>query len=162
MQAFLVQRDVSVCTKRWSRPSVHSELPNTHSRTDYSESHEASQIEVSNIGTQITQCDSQFNAVRHQSANMKKRKNTTMTKETKTSSTHSILRTCQPPACQRFPGGIERQERKDAVPGQEDGKDRGEGRECNQVHRKEEEKNSAVLHTMWRQKAMVPREVRAH
>ena len=35
-------------------------------------------------------------------------------------------------------------------------------RKCNRAHRKEEEKNSAVLQTMWMQKAMVPREVRAH
>ena len=37
---------------------------------------------------------------------------------------------CQPPC------GIEKQERKGAVPGQEDGKERGEGREGNRGHGK--------------------------
>ena len=35
-------------------------------------------------------------------------------------------------------------------------------RKCNQAQRKESNKNSAVLHTMWKQKAMVPREGKAH
>ena len=65
---------------------------------------------------------------------------------TKKSSTHGLLRKSQPPVCPRFPRGIERQERKGAVPGQEDGKDRGEGRACNQVHRKEEEKQCSPPH----------------
>ena len=45
-----------------------------------------------------------------------------------------FLRKCESPAWQRFPGGIERQERKGAVPGQGDGKDR-EGRESNRGHK---------------------------
>ena len=50
MQAFLVQWDVRVCIRRWSRASVHRRIPNTHSVTDLSERHGASQIEVPNIG----------------------------------------------------------------------------------------------------------------
>ena len=50
-------------------------------------------------------------------------------KETKKKNTHGLLRKCQPPARQRFPGGIGWQERQRAVPGQEDGNERGEVRE---------------------------------
>ena len=88
------------------------------------------------------------------------RRQGTKKKRTKKSSRHGFLRKCQPPACQRFPGGNERQERKGAVPGQEDGKDRGEGREPSAQEK--EVKNSAILHNMWRQKAMVLGEARVH
>ena len=47
---------------------------------------------------------------------------------------------CQPPAWQKNPGGIGKQERAKEI-----------GSE-----------NNAVLHTMWRLKAMVPRKARAH
>ena len=50
MQAFLVQWNDRECTRRRSRSSVHRRIPNTHSVTDLSESHGASQIEVPNIG----------------------------------------------------------------------------------------------------------------
>ena len=40
------------------------------------------------------------------------------------SNTRGFLRKCQPPACQGIPGGNNRQERNDAVSGQEDGKRR--------------------------------------
>ena len=50
MHAFLVQWNDRECTRRRSRSSVHRRIPNTHSVTDLSESHGASQIEVPNIG----------------------------------------------------------------------------------------------------------------
>ena len=61
-----------------------------------------------------------LNSFKHISVKQKSR--------TKKSSTHGFLRKCQPSACQRFPGGTEKQEPKGAVPGQEDGKDRADKR----------------------------------
>ena len=75
-----------------------------------------------------------------------------------------FLRQCQPPAWQRFPGGVERQERegRSARPRRRE-RSRTRSRECNHAHRKEEEKgNTASLHSTWRHKAMVPGKVRAH
>ena len=76
------------------------------------------------------------------------------------SATRCFLRKCQPPACQRFPGGIERQEGKGAMSGQEDWNHREDGPESNCGHGRS--KNRAVLYNVWRQKARVPRKVRAH
>ena len=50
---------------------------------------------------------------------------------------------------------------KGAVSGQEDGQERGEGRENATKRKRKRSKNSAVLHTMWRLKAM-PKKARAH
>ena len=47
-----------------------------------------------------------------------------------------------------FPAASEGRSVKDAVPGQEDGNDQGEGRE-DAVKSKEKEVKTAVLHTMW-------------
>ena len=76
-----------------------------------SQSHVASQNEVPKIRNTKTQCDSQFNSAAPISEHTETKKNTTMKKGTKKSSTHGFLRKCQPPAWQRFPGGSERQER---------------------------------------------------
>ena len=62
------------------------------------------------------------------------------------STTRGFLRKCQPPACQGKPGGNNRQERKDAVSGQQDGKHREDYREGKHGHkRRTKKKNSAVL-----------------
>ena len=76
-----------------------------------------------------------LNSYKHNAIKVRKNQKRSRTNK---SSTHGLLRECQRPACHRFPGGNERQERKGAVPVQENGKDRGEGRECNQMHRKRE------------------------
>ena len=47
-----------------------------------------------------------------------------------------------------FPAASEGRSVKDAVPGQEDGKDQGEGRE-DAAKSKGKEVKTAVLHTMW-------------
>ena len=100
----------------------------------------------------------QFSAVQRQTAKITRRNNTTM--ENAKSSTRGFLRKCQPPARQRFPGGSERQERegRNARP-----KRLERSRTTSQMQPSaQERRNSAVLHTMWRQKAMVPKEVRVH
>ena len=69
---------------------------------------------------------------------MKKQNNTTMKKEDE-EKFHARL-PAQVPASsvsKGFPAASKDRSEKGAVPGQEDGKDRGEGR-CNQVHRKRE------------------------
>ena len=48
--SFLVQWEVSVCTRRSLRSSAHRRIPNTHSMTSLDESHGATQIEVPNDG----------------------------------------------------------------------------------------------------------------
>ena len=174
-----MQWDVCVFIRRWSRSCAHRRIPNTHSMTDLSESHGASQIEVPNIGNTknamyanvflsvslerkflVEVQRRQFSAVQRQFAKITKRNNTTMEKVK--SSTRGFLRKCQPPTWQRFPCGTERQERegRSAMP-----KRRERSRIRSQIQPSAQErvrKNSAVLHTLWRQKAMVPKEVRAH
>ena len=98
----------------------------------------------------------QFSAVQHQLAKIRTRHNTTMKKGTKKSSTRGFLRKCQPPVWQRYPGGNERQERKGAVPGQEDEKHREDNREGNRVHREEREQTVQSSTPRRGKKARVP------
>ena len=72
-----------------------------------------------------------------------------------------FLRKCQPPAWQRFPGGISRQERKGrSVRSRRRERSRRRSRECNHAQGKEG-KNSAVFQIVWRKKAMVLRRAKA-
>ena len=78
------------------------------------------------LGTQITQCVLQFNAVRHQSAKIKKREKNSMKKET-----HARLPAQWPAYSVAKFSTVASKDRRErgAVPGQEYGKDRGEGLE---------------------------------
>ena len=62
-----------------------------------------------------------------------------------------------------FPVASQGRSVKGEVPGQEDGEDRGEGREdAIECKGRKGCRNSTVLHTMWRLKAMVPRTATTH
>ena len=94
------------------------------------------------FGTQITQCGAQINTVRHQSANIRNEKEKLPQRKR---GRRRVPRagSCAIASLQRgkdFPVASKARSENRAVSGQEDGKYRGEGRECNQAHRKKEVK----------------------
>ena len=106
------------------------------------------------LGTQITQCDLQFNAVRHQSVKIKKRE-----KINEKRGRRKVPRTasCASASIKRGKNFLvaskDRSER-GAVPGQEYGKDRGEGLENATDGKAKGVKKALLSFTFW---TMVPR-----
>ena len=110
------------------------------------------------FGTLITQCGAQINTVRHQSANIRNEKEK-LPQRKRGRRRVPRAASCAIASLQRgkdFPVASKARSESGAVSGQEDGKYRGGGREWEKGS-----KNSSIIHTKWRQKAMVPGEVRA-
>ena len=86
----------------------------------------------------------QFNVVWHQSVGKKGKETVPQWKrERREVPRAAYCASASSSVAKNFPVSSKDRSVKDAVPGQEDGKDRGEGRECNQAQRKELKQRSS-------------------